>query len=184
MTYISNTVLTISMFQQKQQFAGFNFLLLLTKTDLFLFLFFFNALENSKTIFFHQKYTTLILFCFLESFDECLSGIKTKQRLHYHLNIPSMVYLYAQNSTQLKLICIAREIQIAQNTLWISFAKNEAQVIVRHFLLHCPSIVHNQFCCYVTSRNSSLILILRCYILPSSLIPLIAGTRQASLLPV
>lgn len=62
MTYISNTVLTISMFQQKQQFAGFNFLLLLTKTDLFLFLFFFNALENSKTIFFFTKNTQRLFY--------------------------------------------------------------------------------------------------------------------------
>lgn len=56
MTYISNTVLTISMFQQKQQFAGFNFLLLLTKTDLFLFLFFFlMRWKTAKQYFFSPK---------------------------------------------------------------------------------------------------------------------------------
>lgn len=65
MTYISNTVLTISMFQQKQQFAGFNFLLLLTKTDLFLFLFFLMRWKTAKQYFFTKNTQRLFYFASL-----------------------------------------------------------------------------------------------------------------------
>lgn len=63
MTYISNTVLTISMFQQKTAVRRFQLSFIIDKNwSVFVFVFFFNALENSKTIFFFTKNTQRLFY--------------------------------------------------------------------------------------------------------------------------